>query len=100
MLNSPAAPVAHACSPQPIVDPTHLEATLLPSTLSVALTHLSSGTSPTLCVLQKAGGIQMSFDEITQCIDVAVHRARGLAEWLNGRIEEDWNKRQATIEVV
>ena len=87
-------------SPQPIVDPTHLEAVLLPSTLSVALTHLSSSTSPTLCVLQKAGGIPLSFAEISGCVEIAVDRARQLAEWLEKRIEEDWKGRRAFVEVL
>lgn len=82
-----------------MVDPSHLEAVLLPSTLHVALTHLGSSSSPTLCVLQKAGGIEMSFEEITACIDIGVQRARGLAEWLNKEIGEDWERRKAFIEV-
>ncbi|KAF8317881.1 ribosomal protein S5 domain 2-like protein [Clavulina sp. PMI_390] len=86
--------------PQPIIDPTHLEALLLPSNLAIALTHLSSSTAPTLCVLHKAGGIALSFDEITACVDIAVRRARELAGWLEEEIERDWKGRKALVEVV
>lgn len=41
----------------------------------------------------------MSFEEITACIDIGVQRARGLAEWLNKEIGEDWERRKAFIEV-
>lgn len=86
-------------SEHPILDPNHLESQLLTSQLNIALTHLSSSTSPTLCVLQKAGGIPLSISEIGTCVDLAVQRARVLAEWLEGRIMEDWSTRKALVEV-
>jgi exosome complex component RRP45 len=66
----------------------------------VALTHLSSSTSPTLCVIHKAGGIPLSFDEIGACIEIAIERARGLADWLENEIAADWNSRKSFVEVI
>ncbi|KAF8335980.1 ribosomal protein S5 domain 2-type protein [Cantharellus anzutake] len=85
-------------SANPVVDPTHLETVLSSSRLHIALTHLSS-TSPTLCVLQKAGGLPLSEAELKKCVDVAISRAKDLAEWLEAAIAKDWEKRKVVVEV-
>ncbi|KAF9505215.1 hypothetical protein BS47DRAFT_564544 [Hydnum rufescens UP504] len=86
-------------SEHPIVDPNHLESLLMDSQLNIALTHLSSSTSPTLCVFQKAGGMPLTADEIRNCVEIAVRRARVLSEWLEKKIKGDWEGRKASIEV-
>lgn len=86
-------------SANPVLDPTHLESILSSSRLHIALTHLSSATSPTLCVIQKAGGLPLSEAELGRCVEVAISRAKALAKWLEDAITKDWEKRKALVEV-
>lgn len=89
---------ASPISAHPILDPTHLETLLSSSLFSLSLTNVTS-PAPSLCVLHKAGGIPLTVQEISYCVQVAVTRAKELGIWLQGKLDADWGLRKELVEV-
>ncbi|KDQ17394.1 hypothetical protein BOTBODRAFT_30200 [Botryobasidium botryosum FD-172 SS1] len=85
-------------SAHPILDPTRLETQLASSILAISVTNTAS-PSPTLCVLQLAGGMPLSTEELTSCIGMAVARARVVGAFLERRLADDWSQRSVRVEV-
>lgn len=79
-------------STQPILDPNHLEQRLSAGLLSVAL-----NAQRELCVVQKAGGVPMSADEIMRIIDQAVGKAKELDRIVEKKLKEDWAGRKVEV---
>lgn len=77
---------------QPILDPSHLEQRLSAGLLSVAL-----NAQRELCVVQKAGGVPLSPDEIVGIIDIAVIRAKELDRLVEESLKEDWKHRHVEV---
>ena len=50
-----------------------------------------------LCVVQKAGGVPLPQETITQAIDVAVTRAKELEALVEARVKEDWLRRKVEV---
>lgn len=76
----------------PILDPTTLEQRLSLGLLSVAL-----NAQRELCVVQKAGGVPLSPDEVMQMIDQAVVKAKELDRIVEQYIKEDWAGRHVEV---
>lgn len=76
----------------PILDPARLEQTLATGTLSIAL-----NAQRELCVVQKAGGVPLTPDEIIRIIDVGITKVKDLDALIEARLREDWAGR--TVEV-
>ncbi|KAI0086815.1 ribosomal protein S5 domain 2-like protein [Irpex rosettiformis] len=85
-----------ACFPDPeiptIIDPTNLEQRLSLGLLSVAL-----NAQRELCVVQKAGGVPLSPDEVMQMIDQAVAKAKELDRIVEQSLKEDWAGRHVEV---
>lgn len=77
---------------QAILDPTHLEQRLSAGVLSVAL-----NAQRELCVVQKAGGVPLSPDEILRIVDIAVGKAKELDRIVEERLKEDWKGRKVEV---
>ncbi|KAI0791305.1 ribosomal protein S5 domain 2-like protein [Abortiporus biennis] len=77
---------------QPILDPSYLEQRLSAGLLSVAL-----NAQRELCVVQKAGGVPLSPDEVLRIIDVAVLKAKELDALVAKRLKEDWDGRHVEV---
>ncbi|CCM00302.1 uncharacterized protein FIBRA_02332 [Fibroporia radiculosa] len=76
----------------PVLDPSHLEQRLSTGLLSVAL-----NAQRELCVVQKAGGIPLTPEEILRIVNIAVEKAKELDKIVETRLREDWAGR--TVEV-
>lgn len=85
-----------ACFPDPeippILDPTNLEQRLSLGLLSVAL-----NAQRELCVVQKAGGVPLSPDEVMQMIDQAVTKAKELDRVVEQSLKKDWAGRHVEV---
>ncbi|KAI0781669.1 ribosomal protein S5 domain 2-like protein [Irpex lacteus] len=85
-----------ACFPDPeippILDPTNLEQRLSLGLLSVAL-----NAQRELCVVQKAGGVPLSPDEVMQMIDQAVTKAKELDRLVEQSLKKDWAGRHVEV---
>lgn len=79
-------------STQPVLDPSHLEQRLSAGLLSIAL-----NAQRELCVVQKAGGVPLSPDEILKIIDIAVVRAKELDRLVENSLKEDWKGRKVEV---
>ena len=77
---------------QPFLDPSHLEQRLSAGVLSVAL-----NAQRELCVVQKAGGVPLSPDDILGIIDVAVIRAKEIDRLVEDALKEDWKGRHVEV---
>lgn len=77
---------------QPILDPTYLEQRLSEGLFSVAL-----NAQRELCVVQKAGGIPLTPDEIMRVIDQAVGKAKELDRIVEQRLKDDWAGRHVEV---
>lgn len=76
----------------PILDPTILEQRLSLGLLSVAL-----NAQRELCVVQKAGGVPLSPDEVMQMIDQAVTKAKELDRIVEQSLKKDWAGRHVEV---
>lgn len=76
----------------PILDPTHLEATLCSGTLTLTL-----NAQREICVLSKAGGTPLAAEEIMGVVKVGVERVREIVKLLENALEKD--KEGRVIEV-
>jgi exosome complex component RRP45 len=83
---------AASSSPIIILDPTTLEQTLAEGTLSIALTKHAD-----LCVVQKAGGIPLTVEEVMHVTRVGVERVREVNEIIEQRLSEDWSGRRVEV---
>ncbi|WWD20843.1 hypothetical protein CI109_105320 [Kwoniella shandongensis] len=77
---------------QPILDPTHLEATLCEGTLSLTL-----NAQREICVLSKAGGTPLAADEIMGVVKVGVDRVREMVKHLEEELEKDRSTRVVEV---
>lgn len=59
----------------------------------------TASPSPTLCVVNKAGGMPLNSEELMSCIQMAVDRARVMGKLLEKALAEDWSQRAARVEV-
>lgn len=75
-----------------MLDPTYLEQRLSEGLFSVAL-----NAQRELCVVQKAGGIPMTPDEVMRVIDQAVVKAKELDRIVEQRLKEDWAGRRVEV---
>jgi exosome complex component RRP45 len=75
---------AYFASAPPILDPTHLEATLCSGTLT-----LTMNAQREMCVLSKAGGTPLDLSEIMAVVRVGVDRVRELVKILEDALELD-----------
>ncbi|KAH8105360.1 ribosomal protein S5 domain 2-like protein [Cristinia sonorae] len=76
----------------PILDPSHLEQRLSAGLISIAL-----NAQKELCVIQKAGGVPLSQEQVLGAIDIAVGKAVELDRIVTQRLEEDWKGRKVEI---
>ncbi|KAL7278037.1 ribosomal protein S5 domain 2-like protein [Trametes coccinea BRFM310] len=76
----------------PLLDPSHLEETLSAGLLSVAL-----NAQRELCVVQKAGGVPLSPEDVLRIIDVAVQKAKELDKIVEHALQEDWAGRNVEV---
>jgi exosome complex component RRP45 len=83
---------AASSSPIIILDPSTLEQTLAEGTLSIALTKHAD-----LCVVQKAGGIPLTVEEIMHVTRIGVERVREVNEIIEQRLAEDWSGRKVEV---
>jgi exosome complex component RRP45 len=85
-----------ACFPdpetQPVLDPSNLEQRLSQGLVSIAL-----NAQRELCVVQKAGGVPLSPDEIMQIIDQAVSKAKELDQIVEQSLRVDWEGRHVEV---
>ena len=79
-------------SPYAILDPTLLEQRLSTGSLSVAL-----NAQRELCVVQKAGGVPLTPDEIMNIVNQAVVKAKELDKFVERRLQEDWAGRRVEV---
>jgi exosome complex component RRP45 len=77
----------------PILDPTHLEATLASGALTITL-----NAQRALCVLSKAGGTALAPSEIMTVVRVGVDRVRDLVKLMEEALEDDRSRR--VVEVI
>ncbi|TFK51241.1 ribosomal protein S5 domain 2-like protein [Heliocybe sulcata] len=79
---------------------TVLDPSLLESQLATGFLHVALNAQRELCVVQKAGGVPLTEDEILPLIkDVAVTRVRELDRIVESRLKEDWEGRKTFVEV-
>ncbi len=50
-----------------------------------------------LCVVQKAGGIPLTIEEIMHVTKIGIERVKELDEWLEARLAEDWTRRRVEV---
>ncbi|WVR08736.1 hypothetical protein IAU60_005794 [Kwoniella sp. DSM 27419] len=77
---------------QPILDPTHLEATLCSGTMT-----LTMNAQREICVLSKAGGTPLAADEIMGVVKVGVDRVREMVRHLEAALESDRESRVVEV---
>jgi len=75
-------------SSSPVLDPSHLETQLATTTI-----HMALNAQKELCVLQKAGGMPLSVEEITSCVKIATERVKVLSALVTKELEADWKTR-------
>lgn len=75
-----------------MLDPSLLEQRLSAGVLSIAL-----NAQRELCVVQKAGGVSLTPDEVLRIIDVAVQKAKELDMLVEKRLQEDWATRHVEV---
>jgi exosome complex component RRP45 len=51
-----------------------------------------------MCVLQKAGGVPLSADEMLRVVNVAVERAKELDKFVENRLRTDWAGRNVEVQ--
>ncbi|VDB87089.1 unnamed protein product [Peniophora sp. CBMAI 1063] len=88
----PSAATAASDTVSALLDPSLLESRLAAGTLMLAL-----NAQRELCVVQKAGGVPLPQESITQAIDVAVARAKELEALVEARVKEDWVRRKVEV---
>lgn len=76
----------------PVLDPAHLEQRLSAGLISVAL-----NAQKELCVIQKAGGVPLSQEQVLAVIDIAVNKATELDDIVTKRLQEDWKGRKVEV---
>ena len=76
----------------PVLDPAYLEQRLSAGLISVAL-----NAQKELCVIQKAGGVPLSQEQVLAVIDIAVNNAIELDEIVTKRLQEDWKGRKVEV---
>lgn len=75
-----------------MVDPSLLEQRLSGGQLSIAL-----NVQREICVLQKAGGVPTTPDEVLRLIKIAVVIVEDLDKLVEARLHEDWETRKIEI---
>lgn len=50
-----------------------------------------------ICVLQKAGGVPLSQDEILNIVNIAVVKVKELDQLVEERLREDWHGRKVEV---
>ncbi|KIJ18337.1 hypothetical protein PAXINDRAFT_97747 [Paxillus involutus ATCC 200175] len=77
---------------RPVVDPSLLEQRLSAGLLSIAL-----NAQREICVLQKAGGVPTTPDELLRLLNVAVDLAKDLDKLVEAWLREDWVGRKVEV---
>ncbi|THH32657.1 hypothetical protein EUX98_g1516 [Antrodiella citrinella] len=76
----------------PVLDPSYLEQRISAGLISVAL-----NAQKELCVLQKAGGVPLTQEQVLAVIDIAVNEAVKLDWLVTQRLAEDWKGRKVEV---
>ncbi|WWC65328.1 uncharacterized protein I303_107946 [Kwoniella dejecticola CBS 10117] len=76
----------------PILDPTHLEATLCEGTLTVTM-----NAQREICVLSKAGGTPLAAEDIMGVVRVGVDRVREMVKIMDDALEKDRENRVVEV---
>ncbi|KAH7922243.1 ribosomal protein S5 domain 2-like protein [Leucogyrophana mollusca] len=77
---------------RPVVDPTLLE-----QRLSAGLLSIGMNAQREICVLQKAGGIPTTPDEVLRLVNAAVPLVKELDQMVEAKLREDWQVRKVEI---
>ncbi|TCD71076.1 hypothetical protein EIP91_000168 [Steccherinum ochraceum] len=76
----------------PVIDPSYMEQRISAGLISIAL-----NAQKELCVIQKAGGVPLSEEQVLAAIDIAVNKAVALDKLVTKRLEEDWKGRKVEV---
>ena len=76
----------------PVLDPSYLEQRLSAGLVSIAL-----NAQKELCVIQKAGGVPLTQEQVMAVVEIAVGKAKELDKIVTQRLEEDWKGRKVEV---